>query len=134
VLDADIRRRSPDQILEAIMSFHRIRRYLSFGVEKVQFQEFLRSELERRSRQSGRPISVRGIEQTTDKRGRIQSLQAMMSTGTLLLSRRHTLLIEQLRRFPHAAHDDGPDALEMAVRTATKPRMVVVDANDFLLR
>ena len=26
------------------------------------------------------------------------------------------LLIEQLREFPHADHDDGPDALELAVR------------------
>jgi hypothetical protein len=26
------------------------------------------------------------------------------------------LLVEQLRDFPHADHDDGPDALEMAVR------------------
>ena len=26
------------------------------------------------------------------------------------------LLVEQLRDFPHADHDDGPDALEMALR------------------
>jgi hypothetical protein len=28
------------------------------------------------------------------------------------------LLVEQLRDFPAAAHDDGPDALEMALRLA----------------
>jgi hypothetical protein len=28
------------------------------------------------------------------------------------------LLVEQLREFPIAAHDDGPDALEMSLRLA----------------
>jgi hypothetical protein len=28
------------------------------------------------------------------------------------------MLVDQLREFPHAAHDDGPDALEMALRLA----------------
>ena len=28
------------------------------------------------------------------------------------------LLVEQLREFPVGAHDDGPDALEMAIRLA----------------
>jgi hypothetical protein len=28
------------------------------------------------------------------------------------------LLVDQLRDFPAGAHDDGPDALEMAVRLA----------------
>jgi hypothetical protein len=28
------------------------------------------------------------------------------------------LLVDQLRDFPSAAHDDGPDALEMALRLA----------------
>jgi hypothetical protein len=28
------------------------------------------------------------------------------------------LLVEQLREFPLGAHDDGPDALEMAIRLA----------------
>jgi hypothetical protein len=39
----------------------------------------------------------------------------LVRSGTLQLSRRHTTLLEQLRLFPKAAHDDGPDALEMAV-------------------
>ena len=30
------------------------------------------------------------------------------------------LLVEQLRDFPLADHDDGPDALEMAVRLAAE--------------
>jgi hypothetical protein len=30
------------------------------------------------------------------------------------------LLVDQLREFPIAKHDDGPDALEMAVRLAAE--------------
>jgi len=30
------------------------------------------------------------------------------------------LLVEQMRDFPNADHDDGPDALEMAQRLASK--------------
>ncbi len=30
------------------------------------------------------------------------------------------LLLHQLQEFPIAAHDDGPDALEMALRLATE--------------
>ena len=32
------------------------------------------------------------------------------------------LLVEQLRDFPNGDHDDGPDALEMAIRAAGSPR------------
>jgi hypothetical protein len=39
-------------------------------------------------------------------------------SGTLQFSRRHAVLLEQMRLFPKAAHDDGPDALEMAVAAA----------------
>lgn len=120
VLDADIRRRKPDEIIEAIIAYDRVRRFASFGVEEVQFQEFLKSELERRSRVAGRPVPVHGLKQTVDKLGRIQRLQPLITSGAIRFSRRHTALLDQLRRFPHGAHDDGPDALEMAVRAAER--------------
>jgi len=34
--------------------------------------------------------------------------------------------VEQLRVFPKGKHDDGPDALEMAVRFAKPPRTAKV--------
>ena len=75
-------------------------------------------QLERRSRQAGAYIPIRGINNTTDKLGRIQRLQPLISSGTLRFSRRQVTLLEQLRQFPMGAHDDGPDALEMAVSAA----------------
>jgi predicted phage terminase large subunit-like protein len=123
VLDADIRKRRPDDIVEAIIALHAIRRYSAFGVETVQFQEMLKDELVRRAADRGRSLSVKGITHSSDKVGRIQALEALISAGKIRFSRRHQTLIEQLRRFPHAAHDDGPDALEMAVKMVKKAPM-----------
>ena len=71
----------------------------------------------RRNRSAKRGLR-RNIRSTTDKLGRIQTLQPLVSSGILRFSRRHLKLLEQLRQFPHGAHDDGPDALEMAVGIA----------------
>lgn len=118
VLDADIARRKPDQIIDDILSLTVFRPCQLFGMEAVQFQEFLATEVERRSALLGRYLTVEQLRQTTDKRGRIQTLQPLIRSGIIQFSRRHTLLLEQLRLFPKASHDDGPDALEMAVRMA----------------
>jgi len=118
VLDADIARRKPDQIIETILTYQRMRKYQRFGFEVNQFQAFLGSELKRRSAAQGLYLPVEDIQNSSDKLGRIQGLQPLIRSGTLQFSRRQTQLLEQLRLFPKAAHDDGPDALEMAVATA----------------
>jgi predicted phage terminase large subunit-like protein len=54
------------------------------------------------------------------KENRIRRLDPHLRKGTIRF--RNTpgtrILVQQLREFPMAAHDDGPDALEMAVRLA----------------
>lgn len=122
VLDADIARRKPDQIIESILAYRRLRKYDRFGFETNQFQAFLAEELKRRSAKESLYLSVHDIHHTSDKLGRIQSLQPLIRSGTLQFSKRHTTLLEQLRLFPKASHDDGPDALEMAVEAARKGR------------
>lgn len=118
ILDADIARRKPDRIIEDILAYQQIRKYFRFGIETNQFQSFLKDELERRSKAAGHYLRVEGINHTTDKLGRIQSIQPLVRSGTLQFSRRHRALLDQLRLFPKATHDDGPDALEMAVHIA----------------
>lgn len=63
-------------------------------------------------------ITVVPITNTAKKEDRIQSLDPFFRNRELrFIDNPHTrLLIAQLREFPMAAHDDGPDALEMAVR------------------
>jgi predicted phage terminase large subunit-like protein len=123
VLDADIRKRKPDQIIDAVIEYGKRRCYQSFGVEVVQFQEFLATELSRRSRIVSREVPVKPIKHTTDKLGRIQRLQPLVTSGGIRFSRKQTMLVEQLMQHPYAAHDDGPDALEMAVETVQVPEL-----------
>jgi len=126
VLEADIRKRKPRETIETIIEYHRIRKFDKFAIETNQFQHFLASELERISEQQCVYINVKEIKHTSDKLGRIQSLQPLISTGTLKFSRSHRVLLDQLRQFPKAAHDDGPDALEMAVDAARQREYITI--------
>ena len=132
VIDADIERRKPDAIIEAVIQYERLRRYASFAVETNQFQQFLSDELRRRSAMASVYVPVTDIHNSTDKVGRIQSLQPLIRSGNLRLSRRHIVLLEQLRQFPMGKHDDGPDALQMAVSvtSAQPPTLSVVSWRD----
>ncbi|MFH1071172.1 MAG: phage terminase large subunit [Candidatus Glassbacteria bacterium] len=115
VLDADISRRSPDRIIEDTLELYLRRRPALLGVESVQFQEFFREVLEREAASRGVYPPVRPIRQYRDKTLRIQRLQPLVKSGRLRFQKKHRELFDQLRFFPRAGHDDGPDALEMAV-------------------
>ena len=118
MIDNDIHRRKPDLIIESVLTYQRLRGYTKFAFESNQFQSLLADELTRRSNAEGLYLPVESVHHSSDKLARIQSLQPLVRSGTLQFSRRHALLLEQMRLFPKAAHDDGPDALEMAVAAA----------------
>jgi predicted phage terminase large subunit-like protein len=86
---------------------------LLWVVETVQFQEFLRTELVKRSAARGIPVPARAVTPHTDKILRIETLQPHMANGLIRLNPNQHTLIDQLRHFPKADHDDGPDALYM---------------------
>jgi PBSX family phage terminase large subunit len=92
-----------------------------FGCESDQFQELLADQFVKQSRAVG--IQLPLYKQTTGnkpKEERIRRLTPYLSTG--LFRWRDTpgtrLLVQQLMQFPVAEHDDGPDALEYAIRLA----------------
>jgi len=120
VVDADIARRPPDQTITTILSYQELRKYERFAIECNQFQDYMADELNRRSEAEGAYMSIKRITNKGDKMGRIQKLQPLVKSGAIQFSRKHRLLLDQLRQFPKAAHDDGPDALEMAVEVAKK--------------
>jgi len=122
VVEADIRRRLPDRIIEDVIAWHQQYRTLKFGVEVVQFQEFLRTELVKRSAARGCPVPAVAITNSTDKSLRIESLQPHVANGLIRLHPGQTTLLDQLRHFPQADHDDGPDTLEMLWRLAQSIR------------
>ncbi|HFX6571817.1 TPA: phage terminase large subunit [Yersinia enterocolitica] len=113
VVEAAIRKRVPDKIISDIIELQQVYRCLVWSIETVQFQEFLRTELIKRSAIAGVPVPARAVIPHTDKLLRIESLQPHMVNGLIRLHSSQTTLIEQLRHFPKADHDDGPDALHM---------------------
>ncbi len=113
VVEADIRRRVPDLIIEHALNFQAEYNCLAWAVESVQFQAFLYSEILKRSALRGMAFPGIPVIPSTDKALRIISLQPAINNGQIRLHRSHSTLIEQLKFWPEADHDDGPDALEM---------------------
>ncbi len=113
VVEAKIRKRTPDRIISDIIEVEREYRCLSWGVETVQFQEFLATELVKRSAIAKVPVPMRMLVPIADKLMRIESLQPHMHNGLIRLHPRLQTLIDQFRHFPLAEHDDGPDMVCM---------------------
>jgi predicted phage terminase large subunit-like protein len=121
-VEADMARRPTPQMVADGATL--CRRFVphSFGVEANQYQELLAGEIaaEFARQQLGR-IAPAAIHNHTNKQLRIRRLGPYLSQRRLRFkanSASTRLLVEQLRDFPAAAHDDGPDALEMALRLA----------------
>ncbi|GHT10214.1 hypothetical protein FACS1894170_01970 [Planctomycetales bacterium] len=83
-----------------------------FAVETNQFQVLLQEEFERQE------VPVFPLNNTLNKKIRIRRLEPLLSQRKFRFCDTAScrLLLEQLRMFPVGDHDDGPDALEMAVR------------------
>lgn len=120
VLVADIKRRSPDQTVERIAQYTKMYRMSRFGVEANNFQQLMIDNLKARLSQQGTSMWVEPITSRSNKLSRIAALEPDISQGKLMFSRKHQELLSQLYQFPVGLHDDGPDALEMAVTMARK--------------
>jgi len=113
VLAASIRRRTPDKIIDDVITLQRAWKCAAWAVEAVQFQEYFRQQVLDKSIAAGEPVPARAVTPHTDKALRIESLQPFLAGGRILLRRDQVTLREQLEHYPHTDHDDGPDALHM---------------------
>lgn len=86
-----------------------------FGVEKVQFQKYLLTQMDAKSKEKGLYIPFTGIEQKRKKEERIESMEPIINTGQILF-RGDNLLWTHMQDYPEADHLDVLDALEMAWR------------------
>lgn len=116
--EADLVRRPTEQIIDGVIEHHRQFRPDVWGIEVNQFQELLAVQLAARARALGMPLPIVPITNTVNKQIRIRRLGPYLRQNVVHF--RDTpgtrLLVEQLREFPEGSHDDGPDALEMALR------------------
>ncbi|MBF0192094.1 MAG: phage terminase large subunit [Magnetococcales bacterium] len=113
VVEARIGRMVPDRIIEEIIALQIRYGCVLWWIEAVQFQMMLHGELVKRSAARGVPVPAMPIRPHTDKTLRIESLQPHVTNGLIRFHPSQTTLVEQLRHFPKADHDDGPDALHM---------------------
>lgn len=118
VLVADIKRRTPDKTISDVIQYQKEFLCLVWAVESVQFQEFFRTELIKRSAAARVPVPARPFKQHTDKGLRIESLQPHVANGLIRFHSSQITLLSQLRHYPKADHDDGPDALHMLWKIA----------------
>lgn len=121
-VQADLARRPTAQLIADGVGWVREFRPHAFGVEANQWQQLLAGEFLAESRRRGQfGLTTCEIHNHTNKAMRIRRLGPYLSQRRLRFKRgckSTQLLVEQLRDFPLGAHDDGPDALEMALRLA----------------
>lgn len=125
VIAADILHCTPTATIEKIIQYADIYRFSQFAVESNNFQQLMVDDLQRRLQQKGHNIKIKSLQHSSQKQARISSLETYVSQGLLRFNSKHQKLLQQLTQFPMAKNDDGPDALEMAVDIARKPRIVV---------
>ena len=123
-VEADLARRpTPQMVTDGVELCRRFQPNL-FVVEANQYQELLGGEFAAEFARAGvSGVAVWTLDNRTNKRVRIRRLGPYLSQRRLRFRDRSAatrLLVDQLRDFPHADHDDGPDALEMALRIATE--------------
>ena len=122
VMDAFIQKTTLEQTLRAAFNRHREYSYVVFGVEDNLFQRLLLKEFERLGKELGQVLPIKGVTQRLAKETRVASLSPLLERGKIRFIRGHSdqeLLVEQLLYFPSKTlHDDGPDALEGALRLA----------------
>ncbi len=126
ILDCDVGRKKPDRIISDIIAYHSRRKYQKFGFESNQFQEYVANILEQKARETGEHLNVEQLKNLTNKQARIESLQPLVKNGTIRFSRKHLMLLEQLKFYPKGAFDDAIDGLEMLIAISKKPMTVTV--------
>ncbi len=132
-IDASISRRPPDQIVtDGILAFKQFNPDV-FGIEDAMFQDLFRPIFDQRCKDMGiPPLPIMMIDHRTMTRNdkgkakgkqvpkelRIGRLGPYLANDKLRFARSPgcRLLVDQLKEFPLGDYDDGPDALEMAIR------------------
>jgi len=116
LIEVDVKRRSLDDLLKDILAYCKRYKFTKVGFEANNFQSLLITNFKKLLQDNHLCLDVVPIKNMTDKVKRILGLLPYFKSGQLQLSRNFRLLLEQLQFFPRAKNDDGPDAVEMAVR------------------
>lgn len=121
-VEADLARRDPWTMVRDGLAINQDFQPNWFGVETNQFQAVLAGMFEEQSKAQGLMMPIVTINSRESKRERIRrDLTPYLARKEFRFKRNSPgtmLLLEQLREFPSHKHDDGPDALQMALALA----------------
>lgn len=133
-VDADMKRRSIQGMVQQFIGLSRVFRADVAVVEDHQFQELLVPECENEAVAQQILVPIEGIGTgSVPKEMRIRRLSPYISRRRIRFKRRSPgvrILIEHCMDFPNGEHDDGPDALEMALRKAVELMSTVDDGGE----
>jgi predicted phage terminase large subunit-like protein len=118
-VEADLQRRPTPQIVADGVEMVRDFRPDGFAIEVNQFQELLLVDFQRAGQEQRIVLPIYGLDNRVNKQVRIRRLGPYLAQRALRFKSRSpgtALLVEQMKDFPVGDHDDGPDALEMALR------------------
>lgn len=121
-VEADLARRpTPQMVADGVALAARFHPD-ALAIETNQYQELLAEQFAAELAQAGQVnLAPLPLDNRVNKLVRIRRLGPHLAAGRLRFkagSAGTALLVEQLRSFPIGDHDDGPDALEMALRLA----------------
>lgn len=120
-VEADLARRPTTQIVkDGLELAHRFSPQ-GVAIETNAFQELLAVEFARQSQAQGIRLPIFGVVNMTNKLVRIRRLGPYLAARNIRFragSPGTKLLVQQLRDFPIADHDDAPDSLEQGLRLA----------------
>lgn len=134
VVDAFLDRLHPDKFLEVIVE--KVREYQPdlIGAEAQMAQEFFVDKLKEALQYVGYPAHnrVKKIQQRQRKELRIEAMLPDIESGNIIFNKEHSILLEHFERYGSKWHDDGPDALNMAIEAVKRPKATVIKKPKYL--
>lgn len=119
VCHAYMARMSTETLIDQVIDMCRQYRPDLVTCESNMFQSLILENLTRKAQKAGLRVPAQGVQNTLKKEVRIRRLGPYLEQKLFRFTKTNgsKLLVDQLKMFPSSSHDDGPDSLELALRS-----------------